>query len=711
MDPAKYELHKEDMRIRMNAKTAAAQEIGPLPEITDPELRAACEFNLKLFATKFVPGLFKGVTKKFSKMHDKAFEDLQDKILHGGLEAIAMPRGSAKTAMIKAAVIWAACYGHCKFCVVVCAANDLAKRFLQSVKKQLRLSRKILECFPEVAYPIRLIKDKHSRAVGQTLNGQRTAIEWLKDHIVLPTVPGSAASGFRVSLSGILGSGLRGLVEALEEEDCEEVRPDIVIIDDPSTKKSARSVTQNDTRLEIIKADILGMGGPGEKMSAFAAVTVVEPNDVADQLLSDPSWNPIRFGILTKFPSDEAMEHWHKYNEILSECRVQKRGVGPANEYYRENRSVMDGDWEATWPDRFNSETEISGVQHAMNLYFERGPKAWWAEFGNDPQGAIEEAIHQVTQDEVKVRLSKVPRHVVPMGFAKITMQIDVGHDILWYVVKAYKQDFTSSVIDYGWYPDQGGRRMFSLDNLTQTIYDVSGCHTTDVHGAVTHALNKLGQTVLARKYYREDRMQMEIAKCLVDINYEQSASAVGEFCRLSPWSSRLIPARGYARTEKRPTPISQWTPKPGQFFPTPAEREQCQWMLTSPRNHLLAEARFDTNHWRGRVLRAVSQPLYSAGAMSLYGDNPAEHEMLAIHLASHRGKYVTMDGVDVLVYNQIIGMRDDLLDGVMGCDVAASMEQIKLPTEQIVADIVANDPAGIIQFPESRIVRKGSYR
>lgn len=682
----KYAEHLADMNRRMAAKVAAAQEIGPLPKMLNPERRESCRWNLQLFAEKYVPGLFKGITKRWSPFHITAFRILQESILKGGLFAIAIPRGSGKSAMIKAAMIWAAVYGHCKFAVVVCATNRLAINFLKSIKKQFRGSRPLFEDFPEVCYPIRRLDNKASKCNGQKLDGIRTAIEWANEHIVLPTIPGSEASGFKIAISGITGSGLRGLVEGLE--DATEVRPDIVAIDDFQTKGSAKSPNQTTTRLEIVRGDILGMAGPGEKMTVFSAVTVIECEDGADQLLQDPNWQGMRFGILQGFPDKVGLELWRKYYEILLEARAQKLGVAPANDFYRANRTAMDGDWAATWEDRFNPETEVSAIQHAMNLYFMQGPKAFWAEYMNTPAVALEKEMFKVEAKEVCKRLSRVRRYAVPADHEKITVQVDCQGELLWYVVCSWRSDFTGSLIDYGWFPDQG-RRNFTLDNLSRTLQSESGCEPADFDGAISWGLEQIGKHVLDRKYEREDGLNLKITKGLIDVSWKPSLTPVARFCRLSKWAGIVIPARGWALNSLRRRRISEWVPKDGEKFPPPAERPECEWMLTSPKKHKLQECMFDTNHWKGRVIKALLMPPASSGSLSLYGTDPVEHQMLADHLASHRAQPVQYGDVKDISYTIRPGIsRDDLLDGAVGCAVAASIEGIKLGTEQAIAAV-----------------------
>ncbi len=76
----------------------------------------------------------------------------------------------------------------------------------------------------------------HQRAAGQLYNGKQTHIGWTAKEIVLPTMPGSRASGAIIRVAGIIGR-IRGMKH--KRVDGTSVRPSLVLIDDPQTDESA----------------------------------------------------------------------------------------------------------------------------------------------------------------------------------------------------------------------------------------------------------------------------------------------------------------------------------------------------------------------------------------------------------------------------------------------------------------------------------------
>ncbi|MBK8583842.1 MAG: hypothetical protein IPL86_19135 [Flavobacteriales bacterium] len=95
---------------------------------------------------------------------------------------------------------------------------------------------------------------------------------------------------------------------------------------------------QVQNRLEIIEGDVAGMAGPDKGLSCLATVTVIEPNDGADQLLNHdlyPHWNGIRKKFLLAFPNDKAMKLWEQYAEIRRQSFQTYRDIRMATVFYK----------------------------------------------------------------------------------------------------------------------------------------------------------------------------------------------------------------------------------------------------------------------------------------------------------------------------------------------------------------------------------------
>jgi len=147
-----------------------------------------------------------------------------------------------------------------------------------------------------------------NRCSGQLYKGRRTHIGWTAKDIVLPTIQPegwadderlqrflrpdgySPASGAIIKVAGITGR-IRGMKSKMPNG--RSVRPSLVVLDDPQTDESARSLSQCATRESILAGAVLGLAGPGKKISGIMPCTVIRPGDMADRILDrdkHPQW-------------------------------------------------------------------------------------------------------------------------------------------------------------------------------------------------------------------------------------------------------------------------------------------------------------------------------------------------------------------------------------------------------------------------------------
>src|SRR5690606_26679792 len=186
--------------------------------------------------------------------------------------------------------------------------------------------------FPEVCHPIRSLEGIANRCGGQLCQGERTHIGWTATEVILPTIAGSAAAGAIIKVAGITGR-IRGM--KFKRPDGKTVRPSLVILDDPQTDESARSLSQCANRERIIAGAVLGLAGPGKKISGIMPCTVIRPGDMADRVLDrdqHPEWNGERTRLVDAFPTNEKL--WDEYALIRADCLRAKGTIEAATEFY-----------------------------------------------------------------------------------------------------------------------------------------------------------------------------------------------------------------------------------------------------------------------------------------------------------------------------------------------------------------------------------------
>lgn len=656
-----YEARKRRELERLNRQSAEGRDIGPIPPVEKPRRRAACRKSLLKFCRTYLKQTF---PLPFSDDHLKVIAKAEAAVLAGGLFAVAMPRGSGKTTIAESACLWALAYGHRSFVVLVGADEAAALRSLESIKVELETNEVLHADFPEVCYPIQRLERISHRCRGQTCGGAPTYLTWQSDVLTLPTVPGSAASGATVRVAGLTGS-IRGMKH--KRPDGTSIRPDLVVIDDPQTDESARSASQCAYRERVLSGAVLGLAGPGKKISGIMPCTVIAPGDVADRLLNPalhPQWHGERTRLLYGLP--ERLDLWDRYARLRADGLRAGDGGRGATAFYREHRAEMDRGARAAWPQRHHPD-EASAVQHAMTLRID-DPQAFASEYQNDPLPPEREDRGQLTADAVAGRVNRHGRGVVPAGASRLTAFVDVQQDLLYWLVCGWHDDFTGHVLDYGAFPDQG-RAYFTLRDARPTLAAAVG--VASLEGSLFAGLTRLADLLLGRPWPGDGGGELRIERLLVDANWGESTDAVYRWCRQTPHAALVTPSHGKA-VGASGTPMDQWQARPG-------ERRGPDWVMPPPRPGRVRHVLYDANAWKTAVAGRLQIPPGERGGLDLFGDSPSAHRLLAEHLCAEYRVRTSGRGREVDEWKLRPTRPDNhWLDCLVGCAVAASLQGVR---------------------------------
>lgn len=659
-----YEDRRNAERDRQAEQSLAGRDIGQLPEVVNPNRKAACERNFQLFCESYFPETY---SLAWSPDHLKVIEKIETAVLRGGLFALALPRGSGKTTITESAALWSMLYGHREFVVLIGATESAALELLDSLKTELEVNERLAEDFPEVCYPVAQLEGIANRCAGQLYKGERTRITWTSNEIVLPTVEGSRASGIIVRVAGITGR-IRGM--KFKRSDGRNVRPSLVVIDDPQTSESAGSLEQTRKRVRVLAGDILGLAGPGQKISGIMPCTIIRPGDMADIILNrntHPDWNGEKTRMVYRFPTN--MKLWEEYAEIRAEALRTEGNFQKATEFYLANREAMDAGAEVSWEARFNHD-EVSALQHAMNLKFQ-DEQAFQSEYQNDPLPDDTADDSLLSVDEICAKINGLARRRVPLKCDRLTMFVDVQKALLFYVVIAWAEDFTGAVIDYGSWPDQH-RHEYSLADANpsiQTLFPKAG-----FEGALYAALSALTDECLGREWEREDGAVLKIERALVDANWGQSTDVVYQFCRQSSHAGVILPSHGrYVGASSKP--MTEYRKQQG-------DRLGFNWMIPNVAGkRAIRHVIYDTNYWKSFIHARLAVPVGDKGSLTLYGRIPGAHQLFAEHLTAEyrvktQGRGRTVDEWKLKPQSH----DNHFLDCVAGCAVCGSMLGASLP-------------------------------
>ena len=659
-----YEERRNAERDRQAEQSLAGRDIGPLPEVVNPDRKAACERNFQLFCESYFPETY---SLAWSPDHLKVIEKIETAVLRGGLFALALPRGSGKTTITESAALWSMLYGHREFVVLIGATESAALELLDSLKTELEVNERLAEDFPEVCYPVAQLEGIANRCAGQLYKGERTRITWTSNEIVLPTVEGSRASGIIVRVAGITGR-IRGM--KFKRSDGRSVRPSLVVIDDPQTSESAGSLEQTRKRVRVLAGDILGLAGPGQKISGIMPCTIIRPGDMADIILNrntHPDWNGEKTRMVSRFPTN--MKLWEEYAEIRAEALRTEGNFQKATEFYLANREAMDAGAEVSWEARFNHD-EVSALQHAMNLKFQ-DEAAFMSEYQNDPLPDDTADDSLLSVDGICAKINGLARWRVPLKCDRLTMFVDVQKALLFYVVIAWAEDFTGAVIDYGSWPDQH-RHEYSLADANpsiQTLFPKAG-----FEGVLYAALSALTDECLGREWEREDGAVLKIERALVDANWGQSTDVVYQFCRQSSHAGVILPSHGrYVGASSKP--MTEYRKQQG-------DRLGFNWMIPNVAGkRAIRHVIYDTNYWKSFIHARLAVPVGDKGSLTLYGRIPGAHQLFAEHLTAEyrvktQGRGRTVDEWKLKPQSH----DNHFLDCVAGCAVCGSMLGASLP-------------------------------
>jgi hypothetical protein len=677
-----YEAHKDRARKRQREQAKEGQDIGAIPWVADPARRLAASRDFRLYCETYHRETF---TLGWSDDHLKVIRQIEDSVIRGGLFATAMPRGSGKTSLAEVACEFAMVNGYHQFVCLLGSDEPAAEGMLDSIKTELEVNDDLAEDYPEVCVAIEALEGIPNRCKSQHYNNERTRIEWTVKSIVLPSVKPvgwfekedhrafvrddgySLASGSIVKVAGITG-GIRGMKRKTAEG--KTIRPTLVVPDDPQTDASARSPSQCETRERILAGAILGLAGPGKRISGIMPCTVIRSGDMADNILDrekHPEWHGTRTKLVYKFPKNEKL--WDEYKQIRSEAMKSERGHEEANRFYLEHRSEMDEGAVVAWEDR-KEPHEISAIQHAMNLRFDRGDRAFFAEFQNEPLPEDEVREDDLTVDQILAKLNRQPRSAVPAACNRLTAFVDVQGSALYYVVAAWEDDFTGYVVDYGTFPDQK-RAYFTLRDLKVTLKMAT--KAPDLEGQIYGGLKTLTDALIEKDWQRDDGTTINLDRCMIDANWGASTEVVYQFCKQSAHSGILLPSHGkYVGASSLPM---------GEYYKKVGEKAGFNWRIKPSPHRGLRYVLYDTNFWKSFIHTRLSVPMGSRSCLSLFGTKPDQHRLFADHLCAEF-RIRTEGRGRVCEEWKIKPERPDnhWFDGLVGCAVAASMGGVSLP-------------------------------
>ena len=550
------------------------------------------------FLRTYLPHIF---TRPFSPAGLRFIADIQDLILHSGLKAIAEPRGTGKTATISGSMEWAGLYGHRHYLAAIAATGAASKRLVADIKTNLQ-GEEILADFPEYAIPFLALGGMSQRCKSQTYNGKPTGIELKGDALVLPSILGHSGDGVIIQAAGLTGA-VRGMHQI--DTNGEWVRPDFALLDDPQTRKSAKSPSQTDNRENIILGDVLGLEGHDRDISAVMACTVIVPGDLADRFLdvkTHPEWRGQREKLVVKWGGTDAL--WEDYDSLWRDEKAGVQPKGTCTRWWKEHKTAIERGSRVLDPYLYGPD-ECSALQHARNLYLKHGEFAFLAEYQNEPPSLTPEAEYKLTRDDVLEKINHRARGAIPDDCPKVTAGVDINRYALAWCVVASNLAGDVNVIDYGWWTPKGRRQIWE-DNENR-------------EKKITAAINAVVDGILGNPKYGDD-----VEAVVVDAGYAAStvydaASAI----QLRYRHRRIVAGRGLA----------------GDKYQPPRNRKAIYALgVESDVRRQFPAGRvfyFDSHHWHISTQKGWLLPIGATGGTTVFGRTATQHNEFALQVTA----------------------------------------------------------------------------
>lgn len=682
-----YERHKERTRLRQRALANAGKEIGPLPEVEDPQRRAAAEACFKTFLTTYFGHVF---YNDWSQNQLDLIARCQRHITRGGMHAVAYPRGEGKSVICELACVWAILrtpqpgeLDH-HYVFLLCATSDkFSDDALESLRSEFESNDLLYEDFPEFCHPVRALEGQINRQRGQLLEGEPTWLQWNgKKRIILPTVPGTRAKGQIIGGGGMKVRDIRG--SKVKGRDGRVHRPSLVMADDVQNDESADSLQQTAKYRNLIFGAVLGMAGPSGELTFLFPCTIIQPGDLADQFTDReqvPEMKGARNALLTSWPVH--MELWEQYQELRREelqgdedlDSLESDPTPQASAWLRERYTELHEGATVSNPAR-GPAWRVSTVQFAMHLYF-RNPLSFWSEYQNwietphCPSSPLATEDLRLEPTAIAVKLSGYDKGVLPLSVEHLTGFVDCHDRVLYWMICGWSTRFDGWIVDYGTFPETR-RQQFYVASFRPTLKErFPGAGT---EGALTAGLDALSAQLLDRRFKREDGVEMTVSLIPVDSGYQ--TNTIKQWIRTSRYRDRLISSFGREAGPEE-VPMSAYKQRAG-------ERLGADWLIRLPtkgrtnQRHLL----FDTYVWKSFCARRLKTAKGDAGAVTLYGRDGStlRHDFLARHLTSEQASQVSGSQGTVDLWKRRPGESENhWWDCFVGSAVAASIQGAKL--------------------------------
>ncbi len=275
-------------------------------------------------------------------MHKEMFLRFQEQILiseasgKGGKEALAAPRGNAKSTLTSLIVpLWCIAFSLKKFIVIISDTSDQAEEFLDQIKAELEVNDRLLEDFPEVCGPGRI---------------------WKATKLVTKNGIAVRCWGKRKRLRGARHGNRR---------------PDLVICDDLEDDENIDSPEQREKDRKWFFKAVMKIGG---RYTVYIVIgTILHYDSLLSRLLARPGWQGKKWKAVIKW---SASNLWEKWEALFTSRRLDSEEK--AEKFFKKHQKEMLRGTQVLWP-------EAEPYYYLMTMRVSDGPAYFDSEKQNEP--------------------------------------------------------------------------------------------------------------------------------------------------------------------------------------------------------------------------------------------------------------------------------------------------------------------------------------
>lgn len=266
--------------------------------------------------------------------------------------AISMPRGHAKSSYISQLFpVFLQCFrlDVGRFQVILSETVTMARRFLDYSRNALKFHERLQDHFGIGLEKVSRLNDKDNADSYVSCFRNPETKRYTRCMVM--------ASGINSQLRGIKFFNHR--VSILLADDCE-------------SKKNTHSAELREANVNFWNTVIEPIGSPNSSFIILG--TQLHEESLLNNLMKRPSYFSKNYSAIVKEPSEKSQELWQKFEELYND-RDNENREQDAEEFYSQNRFVMESDTETLW-NRFS-------YKDLMKLKCELGHTAFSSEYLN----------------------------------------------------------------------------------------------------------------------------------------------------------------------------------------------------------------------------------------------------------------------------------------------------------------------------------------